>query len=258
MNEIKVFNSSLGELRQGLDISGSLLFVAKDVCDILEISKYRDALTKLDEDESGSFRVDTPGGLQDVAAVNESDLYTLIMRSDKKLAKAFQKWVTSEVLPSIRKAGGYFISKSDNALEMIMARALIVTQETIARSLNELKLTKDQLAIQKKVITESVPKVKYFERGLNSIDSLNTTQFAKNLGMSAKRLNIILREKGIQYKINGQWVLIAKYQAIGYTKSKTKYFLHQDGRPGTQLQTVWTESGRKFVYNIVQPQTKNA
>ncbi|MCL4481819.1 MAG: phage antirepressor KilAC domain-containing protein, partial [Bacteroidetes bacterium] len=72
------------------------------------------------------------------------------------------------------------------------------------------------------------------------------------------RLNQILRDRGIQYKINGQWVLTARYQNKGYTKSETAHFSHKDGRTGTQLQTVWTESGRLFVHRVVEPTLQTA
>ncbi|MEK4453434.1 BRO-N domain-containing protein [Paenibacillus sp. FSL L8-0506] len=82
-------------------------FVAKDVCDILEISKYRDAVSRLDDDEVGSVLVDTLGGKQEMGAINESGLYSIIMKSRKTEAKKFKKWITHEVIPSIRKTGSY-------------------------------------------------------------------------------------------------------------------------------------------------------
>lgn len=86
------------------------MFVAKDVCDVLGIEKHRDAMSRLDDDERGSVLVDTLGGQQEMAAVNESGLYTLIMRSRKAAAKRFRKWVTAEVLPSIRRTGQYSVA----------------------------------------------------------------------------------------------------------------------------------------------------
>lgn len=111
---IKIFsNPQFGEIRTATDVKGNPLFVAKDVCDILGISKYRDAILRLDEDERGSVRVDTLGGAQEMGAITESGFYTLVMRSDKPEAKPFRKWVTSEVLPSIRKSGGYIADPED-------------------------------------------------------------------------------------------------------------------------------------------------
>ena len=105
-------------LRIITDKNDNYWWIAKDVCDILEISKYRDAIARLDDDQRGSVRVDTPGGMQDMAAVNESGLYDLIIRSDKPEARPFRKWITSEVLPAIRRTGSYVSGGSVVTLAM--------------------------------------------------------------------------------------------------------------------------------------------
>lgn len=107
MQDIIPFSYEGNEIRVIKDHDGNPWWVAKDVCEVLEIEKYRDAISRLDEDERGSVKVDTLGGPQEMGAINESGLYTLILRSNKPEAKPFRKWVTSEVLPSIRKNGGY-------------------------------------------------------------------------------------------------------------------------------------------------------
>lgn len=89
------------------DAQGNPWFVAKDVCKVLEIEKYRDAVSRLDDDERGSELVDTLGGPQEMSTISESGLYALVFRSRKPEAKAFSKWVRSEVLPAIRKTGKY-------------------------------------------------------------------------------------------------------------------------------------------------------
>lgn len=101
-----ISSPEFGEIRSAV-VDGTPLFVAKDICDALGISKYRDALTRLDEDERASISVDTLGGKQSMIAVNESGLYTLVFQSRKPEAKAFRKGVTGEVLPNIRKHGVY-------------------------------------------------------------------------------------------------------------------------------------------------------
>lgn len=99
-----------------IDKAGEPWFIAKEVCEILEISNYRDAVSRLDDDERVSVKVDTLGGEQDMTAISESGLYILIIRSNKPNARKFRKWVTSEVLPCIRKTGGYGIAGKDNVL----------------------------------------------------------------------------------------------------------------------------------------------
>lgn len=113
VGEIEVFNFSQEKapIRVQL-INCEPWFVAKDVCQVLGIEKYRDAVSRLDEDERESVLVDTLGGIQKMTAVSESGLYSLIFQSRKAEARKFRKWVTSEVLPSIRKKGYYGVKKS--------------------------------------------------------------------------------------------------------------------------------------------------
>lgn len=107
-------------------------FVAKDVCDALGLTTANLA-RDLDGDEKGSIKLMTPGGLQLVTLISESGLYSLILRSRKPEAKAFKKWVTAEVPPSIRKTGGYIVASPDESPEAILARAVLVAQDTIER-----------------------------------------------------------------------------------------------------------------------------
>ena len=108
-------------------------FVAKDVCECLEIGNSRDAVASLDDDEKGVGIIDTPGGKQEMSIVSEPGLYSLILRSRKPEAKAFKRWVTHDILPSIRRSGGYVIAKPDDTPEAILARAVLVAQDTIRR-----------------------------------------------------------------------------------------------------------------------------
>jgi prophage antirepressor-like protein len=107
MFSFQFHNSVDHEIRTIQKEDGSIWFVNKDVCDTLHISKHRDALSRLDEDERGSVKLDTPGGKQKISIISESGLYTLVLRSNKPEAKKFRKWVTSEVLPQIRQTGSY-------------------------------------------------------------------------------------------------------------------------------------------------------
>jgi len=101
-------------------------------------------------------------------------------------------------------------------------------------------------------IKEQKPKVEYAENVLSSADTYTTTQIAKELGMSAQKLNATLFHLGIQFFQGGQWFMYAKYQDKGYTKSKTYTYQKKDGRVGTMLATVWTEAGRMFIHNLIK------
>ena len=130
-----ISSPEFGEIRSVM-VNGEPLFVAKDVCEVLGLSKYRDAFSRLDEDERVSIKVDTLGGPQDMVAVNESGLYTLIFQSRKPEAKTFRKWVTKEVLPNIRKHGFY------------------MTPETAMSLRNVKRVRKQMLAEMKKYLIE--------------------------------------------------------------------------------------------------------
>lgn len=107
--------------------------------------------------------------------------------------------------------------------------------------------------LQSRQLKESAPKVEYFDKALSSVGTYTATQIAKEFGWGAETLNRKLRERGVHYKQNGQWILYAQYSNKGYTKSVTRTFTRSDGSTGSQLQTVWTEKGREFIYHLLTP-----
>ncbi len=125
MNELQLFRSQeFGDVR-GIEKDGEPWFVAADVCRALELGNSRQALARLDDDEKGVILMDTPGGKQEMSIVNEPGLYTLVLGSRKPEAKAFKRWITHEVIPSIRKSGGYtFASKELKAIFMLDNRTV--------------------------------------------------------------------------------------------------------------------------------------
>ncbi len=134
MKELQVFSYNEKQVRT-VQMSGETMFVLKDVCDVLGISKYRDVVERLEEDERALVKVDTLGGVQSMVAVNESGLYNVILRSDKPEAKPFRKWVTSEVLPSIRKTGTYSAATLSPAEQLLAQAQLMVEQERRIKAL---------------------------------------------------------------------------------------------------------------------------
>ena len=151
MNELKIFKSAeFGEIRTVM-INDEPYFVGKDVAEILG---YKDSINALkshiDEDDKMGWQITTPSrGKQTVNIINESGLYSLILSSKLPQAKAFKRWVTSEVLPSIRKNGGYLAGQENDTPEMIVAKALVVAQNIIKQ--NEQR------------IAELTPKAEYFD-----------------------------------------------------------------------------------------------
>ena len=192
MSNIQIFNYQSNEVRT-VQMGGEPWFVLKDVCNILGISKYRDTAARLDADERGSVEVDTLGGTQQVIAVNESGLYHVILRSDKPEAAPFRKWVTSEVLPSIRKNGGYIAGQEQLTPQELMAKALLVANKTLAD--REARIS--ELTVQNNIMA---PKAEYFDELVdrNMLTSFRDT--AKELGVKPKTFVNWLLEKKFIYR----------------------------------------------------------
>lgn len=252
MNELQIFkNTEFGQIRT-TTINDEPWFVGKDIAVALGYSNPRKAMIDhVDPEDKGVTKCDTLGGSQEMTVINESGLYSLIMSSKLPTAKKFKHWVTSEVLPAIRKHGGYLTpEKVEEALltpDFLIKLATELKVEREARKHAEL-----EAASAKQVIGELKPKADYTDRILASKGTVPITAIAKDYGMSAAAFNRLLHEYGVIYKIGKQWFLYAKYQAKGYTHSKTFAFRHSDGRPDCNIQTGWTQKGRLFLYEFLK------
>lgn len=240
MNEMQAFNYKSFQVRT-VEINNEPWFVLKDVCAVLGISNHKMTAQRLDVDEvSQTYLTDSLGRKQETTVINESGLYHVILRSDKQEAKPFRKWVTSEVLPSIRKTGGYALPKDyPTAL-----RALADAEEQKLRLLAENQQ-------QAQVIADFEPIRQYVDTILESKGTMATSQIAADYGLTAQKLNKILHEGGVQRNVNGQWLLYAKYMGKGYTKSKTIQITRSDGRSDSVMQTQWTQKGRLMIHEIL-------
>lgn len=254
MNELKIFNSpEFGQVRT-ITLDGEPWFVGKDVADALGYSNSRDALARHvdDEDKTSVVIPDTGSNYKSKATlINESGLYSLVMSSKLPTAKKFKHWVTSEVLPAIREHGGYLTPEK--------VEEVLLNPDTLIKLATELKAEREarknaelEAASAKQVIGELKPKADYTDRILSSKGTVPTTAIAKDYGMSAKALNQKLHELRVIYRMGSQWFLYAKYQAKGYTHSKTFDFKHSDGRPDCKMQTEWTQKGRLFLYKLLK------
>ena len=239
MNNIKIFeNQEFGAIRTMSDEQGETWFCAKDVCDALQHTNSRRAIAKLvDEGDVTKRYTPTSSGEQQMTFINESGLYALILSSKLESAKRFKHWVTSEVLPSIRKQGGYMVALENESNEVILSRALQIMQATIQR--------RDEQIAQLK------PKADYAELVLDSVSCLTTTQIAKGMGMTANELNRILCQKRIQYGQSGQYLLYAPFARQGLAQNRTRTFRDLFGAVHTTSQLVWTEKGRQFIYKTL-------
>lgn len=144
----------------------------------------------------------------------------------------------------------YFIDleKAWNTPEQIMARALKMANHSIESLKGRCKFLGEQVVEQQQIITELQPKANYVDMILQSKSLVTITQIAKDYGMSGRKLNKILKELKIQYKVGGQWVLYSKYQNGGYVHSRTIDITRTDGRADVTMQTEWTQKGRLFLY----------
>lgn len=150
----------------------------------------------------------------------------------------------------------YFIDleKAWNTPEQIMARALMVANCSINSLKDRCKFLGEQVVEQQQIITELQPKANYVDKILQSKSLVTITQIAKDYGLSGRRMNQILKDLKIQYKVGGQWVLYSKYQNNGYVHSRTIDITRTDGRPDVTMQTEWTQKGRLFLYEELKKQ----
>ena len=240
-NEIILFkHEEFGEIRT-LNIDGEPWFVGKDVATILG---YKDSINALkahvDAEDKTGWQITTPSrGVQQATIINESGLYSLILSSKLPSARKFRHWITAEVLPSLRKHGAYITAETLHKT-MSDPRELAKLLTTLADEQEKRRKLEEENAFL------SV-KANYYDRILQSKNSVPVTQIAKDYGMTAIAFNKMLHDYGIQYSIRNSWVLYAEYANLGYTQSKT----YQIGDDKAIMHTCWTQAGRIFLYNFL-------
>ena len=245
MNQIKIFqNQEFGAIRTISNEQGDVLFCANDVCNALGYDQPRKAVKRhVCEEDGTKHTILTNGGKQLATFINESGLYALILSSKLDSAKRFKHWVTSEVLPSIRKQGGYMIARPDESDEVILARALQIMQATLQRR-------DEQIARLK-------PRADYADHVLDSISCFTVTQIGKELGMTGHDLNVLLCSHKIQYVQSGQYLLYADYARQGLAKNRNFEYHTAEGELKTRTYLVWTERGRDFIHRLVDKELAN-
>ena len=245
MNELQVFsNTEFGSVRTTV-VDGEAMLAGKDVAEILGYTNPLKAIRDhVDDEDKGVNEMDTPGGRQEIVFINESGFYSLILRSQLPQARKFKRWVTHDVLPSIRKHGLYAM---DEILENpdIAINALLALKEERERR-KELEIT---AAVQRQQIAELQPKASYYDLVLHNPDTVPITQIAKDYGMSGRIFNELLHTLGVQYKMGKVWLLYQEYADQGYTQSKT--FALED-RDRNVMHTYWTQKGRLFIYDLLK------
>ena len=248
---IQIFkNKEFGEIRTA-GTPDNPKFCLADVCKSLEIGNPSDVKKRLGEEVVSIETLKTAGGMQKLTFVNEDGLYDVILDSRKPEAKRFRKWITSEVLPSIRKHGAYITpSTLDNLLANPDTAIRLFTELKNERARNS-ELTKANAVLNQQVL-ELTPKADYYDTVLKSPNLLTVSEFSKDYGMSAVAFNKLLHKLGIQYKQNKIWLLYQKYAPNGWTKTETITFQDKNGLACSTLQTRWTQKGRLELYNILK------
>ena len=238
-------NLEFGAIRTKSNKQGEPMFCAKDVCEALKHTNRRKAVVDMvdKDDVTRSYIIDSLGRKQRAIFINESGLYALILSSKLESATRFKRWVTGEVLPAIRKQGGYLIAKKGESEKEVMKRAMEIAKTTLAKR-------DEQIAKLK-------PRAEYADSVLDSINCVTTTQLAKELGMSAQELTRRLCEMRIQYWQSGQYMLYAEFARQGFAKSRTRRHVCKHGIVMTEMYLVWTERGRNFIHQLLDPKFAN-
>ena len=221
MNALRTFNHEMfGQVRTMTNDRGETFFVGKDVAEALGYKNTADAIIKhVDKEDRSTIAIRDSAYETRAVVINESGLYSLILSSKLEQAKAFKRWVTSEVLPLIRQTGTYSLHRKQI--------------ETLHHQIEALE-----------------PKAEYCDEVLDSVSCLTTTQIAKELSMTVSDLTRLLEHRKVMYKQSGQWMLYADYARKGYAKSRTTVRRDIEGDMHTYTRLVWTEEGRRFIHRL--------
>lgn len=243
--ELQTFNFKKNEEVRTVINNSEPWFVGKDVADILGYSRSDNAIRRhVDDEDKLTHRISASGQSRNMTVVNESGLYALIFGSKLEKAKEFKRWVTSEVLPSIRKHGMY---ATENTIEQ-----MINDPDMAIKLLETIKQERAEKALLEQQIAEYEPKISYLDTILSSKDTVTITQIAADYGLSAQAMNKLLNELNVQHKIGGQWILYRKHMQHGYTKSHTTDITKADGTSMVVMNTKWTQKGRLFLYELLK------
>ena len=256
MNKLKIFeNSEFGKVRTVL-VDNEPFFVGKDVAEILGYQNGSKAVkTHVDSADKTFIMLDiadaqngnVPKGQTKTAIINESGLYSLILSSKMPRAREFKHWVTSEILPSIRRHGLYAVDEVLANPDMLINALTALKEERANR-----KRLEELNAVQSQQIAELQPKASYYDLVLNCKDLVSVTTIAKDYGWSARKMNTYLHDLGVQYKQGSVWILYQKYAEMGYTSTKTHSHPGKDGDVHATVHTYWTQKGRLFIYDLLK------
>lgn len=249
---VTIFNNpEFGEIRTA-GTPSEPLFCLADVCKALGLSA-KGVNQRLGDGVISNYPItDRLGREQQALFVTEDGLYDVILDSRKPEARAFRKWVTSDVLPIIRRTGGYIKTTEEMTDTEILAKAMLVAQNTIEKRNERIAQLEAENDGQKQLIAQMKKGNDYLNAILASKGTITITQIAADYGMSAQAMNRRLKDMRIQRRVNGQWILYSGYMAKGFVLSRTISFTRASGRQDTRMQTEWTQRGRLFLYDALK------
>lgn len=252
-SQIQIFkNEQFGKVRV-IEEDGKPLFCGKDIAEALGYALPRKAISDHCRWvlKRNVPHPQSPDKQMEIMFIPEGDVYRLITHSKLPSTEKFEKWVFDEVLPSIRKHGAYMTPET---LEKSMCNPNFLFD--VVSKLKDEYNKRIELESQVKQLNEEnevmKPKAEYCDGVLQSKNSFTTTQIAADVGLSARRLNKILHEKKIQYKVGGQWILYQEYKDKGYVQAQTHLISLPNGDTMTTMSTEWTQKGRKFIYDLLK------
>lgn len=238
-SDLQVFtNDAFGTIRT-VEHKDKVYLCGRDVAAALG---YKDPVNAIKQHGRGvAFHhpiTDALGRTQEARFITEGDLYRLIFSSKLPSAQDFEAWVVDEVLPTIRRHGVYAIDE------------LLGNDEFLEHAIVQLRSERARRLAAEQALLEAEPKVSYYDLVLQSDSLITTTEIAKDYGLSAKKLNSLLHDAGVQFRQSGRWFLYARFAEQGYTQSKT----HEYDEGKTRTHMYWTQKGRLFVYDLLKNQ----
>lgn len=244
MKDLQLFNFNGNQVRTVL-IENEPYFVGKDVADILGYERSDNAIrNRVDTEDKLTHHISASGQRRNMYIINESGLYSLILSSKLPAAKEFKRWVTKEVLPSIRKNGAYLTAEK--------AEEILLNPDTIIKLAQQVKNERQGRLIAEQRVNELTPKATYYDTVLANEALVSITVIAKDYGMSGTKMNMLLHDLKVQYKQGKTWLLYAKYQRNGWTQSETRMVQRKDGTEKAVLNTKWTQKGRLGLYELLK------
>ena len=228
---------------------GKIWFCAKDVAASLGYANTRDAIDRHCKQKGVCVHdIPTTGGRQKIKFIDEGNMYRLIAGSRLPSAERFESWIFDDLVPRTLKEGGYLLDIKGETDSELLSRALQLAEDKLKERDRYISGLEKENALNSLKLNLQVPKVHYFDQVLRSSSTYTATQIAKELGMSGRELNLRLKTLGIQFRQSGTWLLTARYQKEGYTRTHTHSWQSRCGETGTAMHTVWTEKGRLFIH----------